>query len=59
MGQMDGLWFNNWILICQKHFYFPAEPTKEIVLPVYLTKGECKKLRRQNRQEAQKEVQEK
>ncbi|XP_046561632.1 LOW QUALITY PROTEIN: U4/U6 small nuclear ribonucleoprotein Prp3-like [Haliotis rubra] len=37
----------------------PAEPTKEISIPVYLTKKERKKLRRQNRQEAEKELQEK
>lgn len=37
----------------------PAEPDKEPEIPVYLTKKERKKLRRQNRQEAQKEEQEK
>ena len=36
-----------------------AEPDKEPAVPVYLTAGERKKLRRQNRQEAQKELQEK
>ncbi|KAK3597920.1 hypothetical protein CHS0354_042261 [Potamilus streckersoni] len=36
-----------------------AEPTKQVAIPVYLTKKERKKLRRQNRGEAQKEVQEK
>lgn len=37
----------------------PAEPTKEIQIPVMLTKKERKKLRRQNRNETQKELQEK
>ncbi|PVD36301.1 hypothetical protein C0Q70_03279 [Pomacea canaliculata] len=37
----------------------PVDPTKEINIPVYLTKKERKKLRRQNRQEAQKDLQEK
>ncbi|KAK3102455.1 hypothetical protein FSP39_011493 [Pinctada imbricata] len=37
----------------------PAEPDKEPIVPVYLTKKERKKLRRQNRQEAQKELTEK
>lgn len=37
----------------------PADPTKEITIPVYLTKRERKKLRRQSRQEAQRELQEK
>ncbi|KAK7489923.1 hypothetical protein BaRGS_00018788, partial [Batillaria attramentaria] len=37
----------------------PADPTKEIAIPVYLTKKERKKLRRQSRQEAQRELQEK
>lgn len=37
----------------------PAEPEKEIAIPVYLTKKERKKLRRQNQTEAQKELQEK
>lgn len=37
----------------------PAEPTKAIPLPVFLTKKEKKKLRRQNRREAWKEMQEK
>ncbi|XP_013415095.1 U4/U6 small nuclear ribonucleoprotein Prp3 isoform X3 [Lingula anatina] len=37
----------------------PAEPEKEVVIPVYLTKKERKKLRRQNRGEAQKELTEK
>lgn len=37
----------------------PAESDKEPEIPVYLTKKERKKLRRQNRQEAQKEEQEK
>lgn len=36
-----------------------VDPTKEINIPVYLTKKERKKLRRQNRQEAQKDLQEK
>uniref|UniRef100_T1J0D7 U4/U6 small nuclear ribonucleoprotein Prp3 n=1 Tax=Strigamia maritima TaxID=126957 RepID=T1J0D7_STRMM len=36
-----------------------AEPTKPVHLPVYLTKKEQKKLRRQNRREAWKEKQEK
>ena len=37
----------------------PAEPVKPIPLPVFLTKREKKKLRRQNRREAWKEKQEK
>lgn len=37
----------------------PAEPSKAIPLPVFLTKKEKKKLRRQNRREAWKEMQEK
>ena len=37
----------------------PAEPSKPILLPVFLTKKEKKKLRRQNRREAWKEKQEK
>lgn len=37
----------------------PAEPDKQPVVPVYLTAAERKKLRRQNRTEAQKELQEK
>ncbi|XP_050411583.1 U4/U6 small nuclear ribonucleoprotein Prp3 [Patella vulgata] len=37
----------------------PAEPTKEISIPVYLTKKEREKLRRQNRTEGQKEITEK
>lgn len=37
----------------------PADPTKDITIPVYLTKKERKKLRRQSRQEAQRELQEK
>lgn len=37
----------------------PAEPSKPIPLPVFLTKKEKKKLRRQNRREAWKEMQEK
>ncbi|XP_060077701.1 U4/U6 small nuclear ribonucleoprotein Prp3-like isoform X2 [Ylistrum balloti] len=37
----------------------PAEPEKAPEIPVYLTKKERKKLRRQNRQEAQKDEQEK
>ncbi|XP_052242082.1 U4/U6 small nuclear ribonucleoprotein Prp3-like isoform X1 [Dreissena polymorpha] len=37
----------------------PAEPEKEPIMPVFLTAAERKKLRRQNRQEAQKEIQEK
>ncbi|CAI9736354.1 U6 small nuclear ribonucleoprotein Prp3-like [Octopus vulgaris] len=37
----------------------PAEPEKEIAIPVYLTKKERKKLRRQNQTETQKELQEK
>lgn len=37
----------------------PSEPTKPIMLPVFLTKKEKKKLRRQNRREAWKESQEK
>jgi len=37
----------------------PVEPKSEGAVPVYLTKKERKKLRRQNRNEAQKEIQEK
>ncbi|XP_014219797.1 U4/U6 small nuclear ribonucleoprotein Prp3 [Copidosoma floridanum] len=37
----------------------PTEPTKPIEIPVFLTKKERKKLRRQNRREAWKEEQEK
>lgn len=37
----------------------PAEPTKPQLLPVFLTKKEMKKLRRQNRRQAWKEKQEK
>lgn len=37
----------------------PTEPSKPIALPVFLTKKEQKKLRRQNRREAWKEKQEK
>ncbi|RWS29002.1 U4/U6 small nuclear ribonucleoprotein Prp3-like protein [Leptotrombidium deliense] len=37
----------------------PAEPSKAALLPVFLTKKEKKKLRRQNRREAWKEKQEK
>jgi U4/U6 small nuclear ribonucleoprotein PRP3 len=37
----------------------PAEPTKPIPLPIFLTKKEQKKLRRQNRRETWKEKQEK
>lgn len=37
----------------------PSEPSKPIMLPVFLTKKEKKKLRRQNRREAWKETQEK
>ena len=37
----------------------PFEPTKPVLLPVFLTKKERKKLRRQNRREAWKEKQEK
>ncbi|XP_041356451.1 U4/U6 small nuclear ribonucleoprotein Prp3-like [Gigantopelta aegis] len=37
----------------------PAESPTEVSIPVYLTKKERKKLRRQNRQEAEKEIQEK
>lgn len=37
----------------------PVEPKSEGAVPVYLTKNERKKLRRQNRNEAQKEIQEK
>ncbi|XP_060559234.1 U4/U6 small nuclear ribonucleoprotein Prp3-like isoform X1 [Ruditapes philippinarum] len=37
----------------------PAEPDKPPAVPVYLTAAERKKLRRQNRTEAQKELQEK
>lgn len=37
----------------------PSEPNKPILLPVFLTKKEKKKLRRQNRREAWKEKQEK
>lgn len=36
-----------------------ADPNKPILLPVFLTKQERKKLRRQNRREAWKEKQEK
>ncbi|XP_076447433.1 U4/U6 small nuclear ribonucleoprotein Prp3-like [Babylonia areolata] len=37
----------------------PADQTQSISIPVYLTKKERKKLRRQSRQEAEKELQEK
>ncbi|KAH9410411.1 U4/U6 small nuclear ribonucleoprotein Prp3 [Tyrophagus putrescentiae] len=37
----------------------PHEPTKTVLLPVFLTKQEQKKLRRQNRREAWKEKQDK
>ncbi|KAL8614954.1 hypothetical protein ACOMHN_049105 [Nucella lapillus] len=37
----------------------PADQTQTISIPVYLTKKERKKLRRQSRQEAEKELQEK
>ncbi|XP_058801099.1 U4/U6 small nuclear ribonucleoprotein Prp3 [Phymastichus coffea] len=37
----------------------PTEPTKPICMPIFLTKKERKKLRRQNRREAWKEEQEK
>lgn len=37
----------------------PSEPLKPVALPIYLTKLERKKLRRQNRREAWKEEQEK
>ncbi|XP_074596614.1 pre-mRNA processing factor 3 [Brevipalpus obovatus] len=37
----------------------PSEPQRPVVLPVFLTKKEQKKLRRQNRREAWKEKQEK
>ncbi|CAG2118405.1 unnamed protein product [Medioppia subpectinata] len=37
----------------------PAEPTKPVLLPVFLTQRERKKLRRQNRREAWKDKQEK
>jgi len=37
----------------------PTEPTKPVLLPVFLTKKEKKKLRRQNRREAWKDKQEK
>lgn len=39
--------------------YFSDEPIKPVYLPVFLTKKERKKLRRQNRREAWKEEQEK
>lgn len=39
--------------------FFSAEPTKAVLLPVFLTKKERKKLRKQNRREAWKEKQEK
>ena len=38
---------------------FADEPTKTVLLPVFLTKQEQKKLRRQNRREAWKEKQDK
>lgn len=37
----------------------PTDPLKPVPLPLYLTKAEQKKLRRQNRREAWKEEQEK
>lgn len=40
-------------------FYILADPLKPIYMPVFLTKKERKKLRRQNRREAWKEEQEK
>lgn len=40
-------------------FHYPDEPIKPVYLPVFLTKKERKKLRRQNRREAWKEEQEK
>lgn len=41
------------------YFSFPDEPLKPVYMPVFLTKKEQKKLRRQNRREAWKEEQEK
>ncbi len=41
------------------HVFVSAEPPGDVQIPVMLTKGEQKKLRRQTRTEAQKEVQEK
>lgn len=38
---------------------FAADPMKPVYMPVFLTKKEQKKLRRQNRREAWKEEQEK
>lgn len=40
-------------------FMILAEPEKEPIIPVYLTKKERKKLRRQTRQETQKDITEK
>ncbi len=37
----------------------PTDPLKPILMPIFLTKAERKKLRRQNRREAWKEEQEK
>ena len=45
---------NIYLILC-----FPAQPTKEASVPVFLTAKERKKFRRQNRTEAQKEDQEK
>lgn len=42
-----------------EYFQFTDEPIKAVYLPVFLTKQERKKLRRQNRREAWKEEQEK
>ena len=47
------------VLFFTCYFAISAESDKEPEIPVYLTKKERKKLRRQNRQEAQKEEQEK
>lgn len=44
---------------CFHLFIFSDEPIKPVYLPVFLTKAEQKKLRRQNRREAWKEEQEK
>ena len=56
------MWLPNWLFCQLRHLlrvFVSAEPREEVQIPVMLTKGEQKKLRRQTRTEAQKEVQEK
>lgn len=47
------------MLIKQLVYIVAADPLKPVYMPVFLTKKERKKLRRQNRREAWKEEQEK